>query len=340
MANLTLPENSSSPCILLDKKRNFRVFTDNNQEEKSLDKGEVSIDVKFSGINFADSLMKLGLYPDAPKLPFTPGYEVSGIISEVGSDVEGLKVGDRVMAGCNFGGYSSKIRVPHWQAVKLPEDWKLEEGASFVVSYLTAFMILFEQGRVRDGDKILIDCATGSLGSLCLKLLKNYNVELYGLTSSPHKKKKMEEKGYKAYTIQEFKEAPELTSFDLILNSYGGQTVQEHFKRLAPNGRMVCIGISAAIENGKKNIFKVLKTVLTMPRYSVITLMNSNKGVYGLNVLRLFETPEVLISALKKMDEFSLRPDEITIFSYKEIDQAMSFLTSKKSAGKVVLSWD
>src|SRR3954468_3645923 len=81
---------------------------------------EVTIDVAYSGVNFADVQMRIGLYPDAPKRPFVPGYEVSGKVSQIGKHVRDVKLGDAVVAGCYFGGYASTITVPAHQVFKLP----------------------------------------------------------------------------------------------------------------------------------------------------------------------------------------------------------------------------
>src|SRR3954470_11361634 len=91
---------------------------------------EVAIDVAYSGVNFADIQMRIGLYPDAPKKPFVPGYEVSGTISAVGSNVKDLEVGDPVVAGTYFGGYASSVTIPAHQAFKLPKAYDLAAGAA------------------------------------------------------------------------------------------------------------------------------------------------------------------------------------------------------------------
>src|SRR5258708_5359364 len=91
---------------------------------------EVAIDVAYSGINFADIQMRIGMYPDAPKKPFVPGYEVSGTIAQVGKNVRDLRPGDRVLAATYFGGYASTVTIPAHQVFKLPDSFDLAEGAA------------------------------------------------------------------------------------------------------------------------------------------------------------------------------------------------------------------
>lgn len=117
---------------------------------------ELKIKVKYSGINFADLQMRLGFYPDAPPKPFVPGYEVAGHVEQVGPGVEGFRVGDPVIAGTYFGGYASEVTLPARQVFRLPESLTLEQGAALPVAFFTAQLALFEMGRVRRGDRVLI----------------------------------------------------------------------------------------------------------------------------------------------------------------------------------------
>src|SRR5512134_573578 len=96
---------------------------------------DVAIAVKYSGINFADIQMRLGFYPDAPKRPFIPGYEVAGRVEQVGKNVTRFKVGDPVAAGTFFGGYASRVTIPAIQAFPLPVGADLAEGAALPVNF-------------------------------------------------------------------------------------------------------------------------------------------------------------------------------------------------------------
>src|SRR4051812_33429301 len=118
---------------------------------------EVAIDVAYSGINFADIQMRIGLYPDAPKRPFVPGYEVSGTIAQVGARVGGLAVGDALVAGTYFGGYASSVTVPAGQLFKLPSSFGLAAGPALPVAFFTAPLAVLEMARVRAGDRVVIE---------------------------------------------------------------------------------------------------------------------------------------------------------------------------------------
>ncbi len=325
--------------IEIKKAGDARAFQVKELEAREPLANEVMVDVHFSGINFADILMRQGLYPGAPAFPFVPGYEISGVIKKVGKDVVLFKEGDRVVAGCHFGGYASCVTLPDWQVKPLPESWSLEEGASVTVSFLTAYLTLFDEGRVRTGDKVLIDCATGALGSLCTQMLLSNGVHVHGLTSSPNKKSVLEERGVKAFTHDEFYADSSLKDYDFILNSQGGASIKKHYNRLAKTGRVVCIGASGAVGAGKRNIFKALKTVLSMPKFNPIDLMNDNRGIYGLNALKFFEDAEFLSKRMDRFADFDAKPVVDKAFPYQDVGEAHSYIEQKRSRGKVLLSW-
>src|SRR5438094_2232073 len=126
--------------------------------------GEVRIRVEASGINFADLMARVGLYPDAPKLPCVVGYEVAGTVDQVGAGVTGFAAGDRVLAMPKFGGYTDVLAVPAGQASKLPDKMSFEEGAAMPVVYLTAHHMMIQTGNLRPGSRVLIHSAAGGVG--------------------------------------------------------------------------------------------------------------------------------------------------------------------------------
>lgn len=309
---------------------------------QELEDDEVLLDVHFSGINFADLIMRQGLYQDAPKRPFVPGYECSGVILKVGAKVTRFNTGDKVLAGCLFGGYSSHLKIREKNLIGLPEDVSLEEGASLPVAFFTAHVALNEMGRVRSGDKVLIDCASGGLGSFCLAMLKEKNVEIVGLTSSPKKTNQIQSYGAKAMTHIDFYSDSSENNFDLIINSLGGKSVNKHFKRLKKTGRLICLGISEGIEKKRANYLRFIKTILSMPWFPILTLFNHNKGVFALNVLHVISDEKFLMCYTRALEKFLTKkkfPKIDKVFSFREIAKAHEYIEEGKSAGKILISW-
>src|SRR6478736_1118197 len=148
--------------------------------------GELRIAVRAAGINFADTMARVGLYPDAPKPPCVLGYEVAGEVESVGEGVGEFSPGDRVMAGTRFGGQAELVSVPAAQAMALPERLSFEQGAAFPVNYGTAYAALILMGSVREGTRVLSHAAAGGVGISATQIARNVGVEIFG-TSSPSK---------------------------------------------------------------------------------------------------------------------------------------------------------
>lgn len=304
--------------------------------------GEVAIAVKYSGINFADIQMRLGFYPDAPKKPFVPGYEVSGEIAALGDGVQGFKVGDPVVAGTYFGGYASEVTIPAHQAFALPRHLDLESGAALPVTYFTARLALMEMARVRAGDKVLIECATGGIGVIAIQMARHLGAEVTGLTTSAHKKPFIEELGAKAYTVDEWEADRSLTGYDLIVNASGGAKIQPQRRRLAITGRIVCLGISSGVKDGKRNFARIALAALRTPRISVLKLFNDNTGVYAINALKVLEDPAWiarLTASLGEVEALGLRPHVGKVFPAAEVAAAHHLLETKGATGKLLLAW-
>ncbi len=299
--------------------------------------GEVLIKVEYSGINFADLMMTYGLYPDAPAYPYTPGYEISGRIQSVGDESLNHRIGERVFAGVKFGGYASHIVLPSWQAISTPQSLNDQNAAAFPVSFLTAHMALNELARIRKGDRVLIDCASGSLGSFCLQLIQAQGAEAFGQTTSNEKRKLLSERGWRVLD-----ESTKQEKFHVILNSRGGQSLSQDLTRLSPAGRVIVIGASSAIATDGPRWWNALKAFLPMGLLWTPKLIDGNCAVMGLNLLKVFDHPEFLKLQMaelsKALGRYQATVDQV--FHYREASQALKFLESKQSKGKLLLSWN
>jgi len=148
--------------------------------------GTVRVRVAASGVNFADLMMRMGLYPDAPKLPAVPGYEVAGSVDAVGEGVSSELIGQRVVAVTNFGGYSDTICAPAAQVYPLPADVSFPVGAALAVNYLTAYQMLVAMGGVRAGQQVLIHGIAGGVGLAALQICRLHDAQVLG-SASPAK---------------------------------------------------------------------------------------------------------------------------------------------------------
>src|SRR4051812_26941937 len=141
----------------------------------------IRVQVTAAGVNFADLMMRMGMYPEAPKPPFVPGYEVAGTVIEVGPQVVGFRPGERVLAACAFGGYVDEIVVSEYQVRRTPAHLSDAQAASIPVNYMTAWVALHEMARVRKGDRVLIPSAAGGVGIAAVQLAALAGAHVTGL---------------------------------------------------------------------------------------------------------------------------------------------------------------
>ncbi len=146
--------------------------------------GEVRIRVEASGINFADLLARMGLYPDAPKLPCVVGYEVAGTVDALGEGVTEVHVGEKVLALTHFGGYTDIVCVPTINTFLRPPQMSPQVGAAMLVNYVTAYQLLVVMGSLHRGERVLIQSAAGGVGLAALDICRIYGAQTIGLAST------------------------------------------------------------------------------------------------------------------------------------------------------------
>lgn len=311
-------------------------------------KGEVRIDVKASGINFADIMARMGLYLDAPPLPSVVGYEVSGTIDKLGEGVEAPSEGTRVLALTRFGGYSSKVIVPASQVLVLPESISFEKAAAIPVTYLTAWLMLVRLGNVQAGETVLVHAAAGGVGQSALQICLYKGAKVIG-TASASKHEKLKEMGVSHcidYQTQDFeKEVMKYTDgkgVQIALDAVGGKSFRKSYRCLSPMGRLFLFGASNTSSGRKsRSILQALKTVFQMPKFKPIPLMNENRGVFGTNLGHLWEQAQelqnMLLEVVSLVDQGKLDPVVDSTFSFEDAAKAHDYIQSRKNFGKVLL---
>jgi NADPH:quinone reductase-like Zn-dependent oxidoreductase len=312
--------------------------------------GEVRIAVKAAGINFADLLARLGLYPDAPKPPCVVGYEVAGEVESLGDGVEGVSLGDRVLAPTKFGGYAELAIAPATDAVPLPEGWSFEEGAAFPVVYATAYAGLIRYGTLRAGERMLVQAAAGGVGIAATQIGKKVGAEIFG-TASASKHDAIRGFGVEHaidYRTKDFaKEIRRITGekvpLDLVLDGIGGPSFRKGFQLLRPGGRLVMLGASAVMEGERRNIPRALRTVVTMPRFNPLRMMSDSRAAIGVNMLRIWQDKGSMMSEYGEpltamIADGSVRPVVADTFPLERGGDAHRFVAERKNVGKVVLT--
>ncbi len=317
--------------------------------------GCVRIKVSAAGVNFADVQMRMGLYPEAPRLPFVPGYEVAGVIAELGPGVSDLHDGERVLAACRFGGYADELVVPAEQVRPTPRRLSDVEAAAIPIAFMTAWIALVEMARVREDDRVLVPGAGGGVGSAMVQIAARAGARVVGLVGSAHKKEPVKALGAdQVHTYEEFaggrggrrarQAARDSDGFTLILDARGGRALKDSLRRLTPGGRVVSYGVSSLVSGTRRSIPRTLLGLLQTPVLTSIGLAMRNAGIYGLNMLKLFDSEDgraLLVRAIDGVIEgFTagvFRPLVDKVFPLQDAGRAHEFLQGRESIGKVIL---
>jgi NADPH:quinone reductase-like Zn-dependent oxidoreductase len=309
-------------------------------------RGDLRIRVRAAGINFADLMARMGLYPEAPKPPCVVGYEAAGVVDRVGEGVTGFAEGDRVMAVPYFGGYTDTLVVPASQVFKIPEKMTFEEAAGLPVVYGTAYNMMLFCGNLRQGSTILLHSAAGGVGLAALDIARTRNCIVIGIASSS-KHAFLRERGC-AHTIDasadwvaETRRIVGDAGVDLVLDPVGGKSWREGFDLLGPCGRMVCFGFSTAIGGEKRNLLRLATSFLQIPRFSPLDLMAGNKTVSGTNMAALFQRIDLLRGSFDELMQMyergEIRPHVDRTFKFDDAASAHHHIHDRKAKGKVLL---
>jgi synaptic vesicle membrane protein VAT-1 len=308
--------------------------------------GEVRVRVRAAGINFADLMARVGLYPDAPKLPCVVGYEVSGTIDQVGADVTSHHVGDRVFAMPKFGGYTDTLVIGANQVFAMPAKMGFEEAAALPVVYLTAYNMMLFTGTVRPSSSILIHSAAGGVGLAGIQIAKTRGCTIFG-TASPGKHEFLRQAGvhHPIDSGGDYAAAVRAVvgdrGIDLILDPVGGKSWTSGYDLLAPCGRLVAFGLSSAASGKKRSLLHAAAQVLQIKKWNPMKLMDDNKTVAGTNMGHLFSRLDLLhpqFEALLAMYEAGqIAPRVDRSFPFAEAAAAHHFIHDRKAVGKIVL---
>jgi NADPH:quinone reductase-like Zn-dependent oxidoreductase len=310
--------------------------------------GQVRISVRAAGLNFADVMARMGLYPDAPKLPSVVGYEVAGIVDAVGPGVTSPAPGDRVLALVRFGGQAEKVVLPAGNALPMPDGMSFEQGAAIPVTYLTAHQALFRVGHLSPGRTVLVHMAAGGVGIAALQLCATVpGVTVIG-TASAAKHEVLREEGCHHpvdYRTRDYAaEVRRITGgkgVDLVLDALGGADWEKGYRLLRPAGMLVTYGFANIAGGPRRSLVRAARQLLSVPRFSPMRLMEDNRGVAGVNMGHLWGEPEMVLgqfqAILALFREGRIRPKVDSTFPFEDAGKAHERLQGRGSVGKVLL---
>jgi NADPH:quinone reductase-like Zn-dependent oxidoreductase len=309
--------------------------------------GEVLIKVAAAGVNFADIMARLGLYPDAPKPPCVVGYEVAGEVVAVGPSVAGFKASDRVIALTRFGGYSSHVSVRQEQVFALPPGLDFAQGAALPVTYLTAYQLVVAMGRLRAGETVLVHSAAGGVGLSAIDLATVIGAKAIGV-ASPAKHDFLRQRGVHGLIdsratdmVDRVKQLTDGHGVDLVLDARGGRSWRDSYDCLAPTGRLAVFGLATAVGGGRW--IGAARALLGVPwlRFNPLRLMNDNRGIFGVNLGHLWDRHEMIRNWMSQIlawqAQGKITPVLDRSFPFADAAAAHRHIEGRGNIGKVVL---
>jgi len=297
---------------------------------------QVLVKVKSISINYADVMIRAGIYPNLPPFPITPGVECSGIIEESGSNINHLEKGQKVLV---FGQacYSEYVVADANSAMPLPDNVDFDEVAALPVNYLTAYHMLHTMAKIEKGQTVLLHAAAGGVGTAVIQLSKLAGIKVIGLTSSEEKMEYAKSHGidhiinYKKENVVE--RVNGLTNgkgVNLILDSVAGKEFERNFDMLAPLGQIILFGTAAG-----------------MPEIDLLAKLFSDfSKSAGVRFFGLYAIPNLdanlMVSSMQKMVQYlaegKIKPHIYEKIPLSDASRAHELLESQKVVGKLVLN--
>jgi NADPH2:quinone reductase len=292
----------------------------------------VRIAVRAAGINFPDILMVAGQYQLKPELPFTPGVEAAGEVTEIGEGVADVAVGDRVMVKMRHGAYADEVVVAPSQLTPLPPNFDFEEGATFLAAHGTAHHALVDRGQLKSGEVLLVHGAGGGVGLAAVEIGKLLGATVVAAASSEEKLAVAKARGADhlvPYGREPFRDAVKRITdgrgADLVFDPVGGEVFENSLRCIAWGARILVIGFTGGIGLARTNLLLIKGASVLGVRAGEASRRNPAIG-------------EARTTALLQWAEAGkIRPHVSHRLPLEEYAQAMRLLIDRKAIGRVAL---
>lgn len=302
--------------------------------------GEVVIKVRATAVNFVDLLVIGGKYQFLPERPFTPGKGPAGIVAAIGEGVSGLKIGDRVLAMAEHGGYGELALVAANQCYRLPDSMTFSEAASMSLAYDTAWFALRERGRYQEGDTVLVLGASGGVGYAAVQLAKAMGAKVLAGVSSPAKADMVREAGADAVIDlsvdnihdnlrEQVHAANNGNGADIVIDMLGDVIFDAALRAVAWRGRMVVVGFAAG----------------RIPAIKANYLLVKNIEASGLQISDYRKKmPELVAQCFAEIFSFyeagKVKPAPFSTLPLAEFRTGLRMVQDRTAKGRVVLTQD
>jgi len=307
--------------------------------------GEVRVKVLAAGVSWVEYMMRQNTYPGQPKPPFTPGYDVVGIVDQTGDGANQYRLGQKVAALLIHGGYSEYVFVPAQSLVPVPDELDPAEAVCLVLNYVTAYQMLHRTVQLQTGRRLLVHSAAGGMGTALLQLGRDIGLQMYG-TASLSKHGLIEKLGARAidYKNEDFVAwIRHLTGdgVDLVCDAIGGPHWLRSYRCLRPGGTLVAYGSQVTLVNGRKSfprtlgVFACAALLYLRPGqrhfkfYSITSARKRNPAWFREDLSTLFQM----------LRDHRIQPVIATRLPFTEARQANDLLEKGAVQGKIVLTF-
>ncbi|MEQ9303066.1 MAG: zinc-binding dehydrogenase [Marinoscillum sp.] len=311
----------------------------------SLEQNEVLIRVKYIGINYAEILSRKGQYSWAPPRPYVPGMAAAGEVVAVGSGVETVSVGDRVIMGAQYGAYAEFMKSRDHLVYPVPDGWSWAEAAAFLVNFITAWVALFKLAKLSKDERVLIQAAAGGVGTAAVQHAVKSGARVAGTASRAEKLDLIRKLGAELainYRVDDFEEKIRSVwgAVDVCLEVVGGEVFRKSRNLLAPFGRLVVAGY-ASIPLKKSQPWTWWPAWRDAPRVNVMQMAKDSYMMGATHIGYLTDNPQIAQSIWSEFLDFvekkQIRPIVGKEFSFEQLPQAHTYMESRESIGKIVV---
>jgi NADPH2:quinone reductase len=299
--------------------------------------GEVLIKVAAAGVNRPDILQRKGLYPPPPNATPILGLEVAGEIAALGKQASRFRIGDKVCALTNGGGYAEYINVPETQCLPVPEGLSMVEAAALPETFFTVWSNVFDRAGLQPGESFLVHGGSSGIGTTAIQLARAFGARVFTTAGNDEKCQACENLGaeiainYKQTDFVEvLKAATSYGGVDVILDMVGGDYIPRNIQLAAPDGRIVSIAFLGG-PIAEVNFAPVMLKRLTL---TGSTLRPRSAAFKARIATSLREKVWPLIESGK------IKPQIFKVFSFEDAKAAHGLMESSKHIGKIILSVD
>jgi NADPH2:quinone reductase len=299
---------------------------------RGLKPGEVRVTIRAAGLNFPDVLMAAGEYQLKPELPFTPGMEAAGDVTEVGAEAKGVAVGDKVIVKMRHGAFTDEAVVTPPQLTPLPSNFDYAEGATYLAGHGTAYHALIDRGRLEPGEVLLVHGAGGGVGLAAVEIGKMLGATVIATASSDEKLAIAKSRGADhlvRYDREPFRDAVKRITdgrgADVVFDPVGGEVFENSMRCIAWGARLLVIGFTGGIGSAKTNLLLIKGASVLGVRAGEAVRKNPALGEVRLKAL------------LAWAEEGKLRPNISHRLPLEDYAKAMRLLLDRKAIGRVAL---